>query len=259
MYSSLILSIIASSAPALVATKSTHVNSGGSKSSIQTGFDVSWPQCNKSLPKNPLFGIVGVNDGLANNTNPCFATEFAWANASSGTTAQPKVALYVNTANPGNLNVADWPKSGTNVYGTCSGGDTTACAYQYGLNMAQADIGRIGTVNPAGYSWWLDVETQNSWETNTVNNVADLEGMTAYFESIGTSVGLYSTAYQWNQIVGNSVSTGSNLNGLNSWLPGASNYSGAQSNCKLPGLTTSSKATVAQYVARQTDYDVSCI
>ncbi|HZC74863.1 MAG TPA: hypothetical protein VE220_02720, partial [Gaiellaceae bacterium] len=35
-------------------------------SSPTTGFDVSYPQCSGSYPSNPLFGIVGVNGGLAN-------------------------------------------------------------------------------------------------------------------------------------------------------------------------------------------------
>jgi hypothetical protein len=41
------------------------------------GNDVSWPQCGKTLPSGQAFGIVGVIGGLANNTNPCFATELA--------------------------------------------------------------------------------------------------------------------------------------------------------------------------------------
>ena len=39
------------------------------------GNDVSWPQCGKALPKGQTFGIVGVNNGLANNTNPCLKTQ----------------------------------------------------------------------------------------------------------------------------------------------------------------------------------------
>src|SRR4051795_6980992 len=45
------------------------------------GNDVSWPQCQNDtssqgpLPTGAVFGIVGLNDGLANTTNPCFGTE----------------------------------------------------------------------------------------------------------------------------------------------------------------------------------------
>ncbi|MEO8282285.1 MAG: hypothetical protein ABI568_02585 [Pseudarthrobacter sp.] len=65
------------------------------------GNDVSWPQCGKALPKGQTFGIVGVNNGLANTSNPCLATELSWAGSSTGAAGQPKAALYVNTANPG--------------------------------------------------------------------------------------------------------------------------------------------------------------
>jgi hypothetical protein len=57
------------------------------------GNDVSWPQCGKPLPKGQTFGIVGVNNGLANNTNPCLKTQLTWAGTSKGGTGQPLVAL----------------------------------------------------------------------------------------------------------------------------------------------------------------------
>lgn len=237
-------------------------SSGGSTSTVQTGNDVSWPQCGKPLPKGQLFGIVGVNDGLANATNPCFATELAWAEASVGATNQDKASLYVNTANPGNLGVADWPTSGSSIkYGTCTGGDDQACAYQYGWNMAELDAQtRIDANNPANFKWWLDVETDNSWEagsTGIANNVADLEGMTDYLQDIGGRVGLYSTAYQWNQIAG-TITSASSLYGLDSWLPGSNSLNGAKSACSLSGLTNG-QTTVTQYVAKRVDYDYSCV
>lgn len=202
---------------------------------------------------------MGVNGGLANTSNPCFTAQLAWANSSVGGTGQAKAALYVNTANPGNLHVASWPTKGTNVYGQCSGGDDQACAYQYGWERALEDATIRNVPNPSSYMWWLDVETVNSWETNTANNVADLEGMVAYFQSIGATVGIYSTAYQWGQIAGPAVTATSNLNGLDSWLAGAKNVSDAQTKCALPGLTANSKVTVVQYIAKQLDYDYSCI
>lgn len=224
-----------------------------------TGNDVSWPQCSKTLPTGQRFGIVGVNDGLANTTNPCFETELTWANQSLGGTGQDLASLYVNTANPGNLGVADWPTSGTSTkYGTCDGTDTAACAYQYGFNMATLDATtRIGNHQASAYMWWLDVETGNSWESNTANNRADLEGMTDYFTSLGARVGLYSTSSQWQQIA-ESVPNTSSLYGLSSWLPGASSLSAAKVNCSQAGLT-GGIVSVTQYVSHHIDYDYSCI
>src|SRR5207237_337724 len=138
------------------------------------GNDISYPQCGKSLPSNQAFGIVGVNGGLANTTNKCLKDQLVWANKSSGITVQPKIGVYVNTANPGGLNTDSWPKDNTdpagntapNDYGTCDHGDTTACAWQYGWNRAVEDIRDRFTpaataaniaADPVKYRWWLDI------------------------------------------------------------------------------------------------------
>lgn len=228
------------------------------------GNDVSWPQCDKALPKDQAFGIVGVNNGLANTTNPCLAEQLVWAEGSSGVTVQPKVALYVNTANPGHAG-SWWPTSNDyggktvdNPYGTCDGAADAACAYMYGYAKAYDDAVIRGIDGPEKYLWWLDVETENSWSTDKNANRADLEGMTAYFQSIGASVGIYSTSYQWGQIVGK-VSLGSNLYTLPSWLAGARTLNGAKNKCLDPPLTAGGKVTLTQFVSRGFDYDYSCI
>src|SRR5437660_7040803 len=87
----------------------------GGGSSPTAGYDASYPQCGGSYPSNPLFGIVGVNGGLANNSNPCVSRELHWARAAPGQKrpSQPSVSLYINTGNPGAHRVGDWPGSGT--------------------------------------------------------------------------------------------------------------------------------------------------
>jgi hypothetical protein len=233
-------------------------------SSTPTGNDVSYPQCGKKLPSGQAFGIVGVNDGLANTTNPCLAKEIAWAQASSGATSQPPVSLYVNTANPGNL-VADWPKNNTDPsgntvtdpYGSCTGGDDQACAWQYGWNMADLDAQFRGVSNPGSYRWWLDVETINSWEPSTQHNRADLEGMVAYFKHLGSDVGIYSTASQWGQIAG-TVPSGTPLDSLKDWIPGARTLSQAKANCGSAPLTGGGQVTVTQWTTSPADSDYSC-
>lgn len=231
-------------------------------SSTPQGNDVSYPQCGKTLPSGQAFGIVGVNDGLATTTNPCLSTELTWAAQSTGATAEPKVQLYVNTANPGGLNTPSWPTSGSSTkYGTCDGSNSPACAYLYGQNRAQDDAQTRGVPSPAGYLWWLDVETANTWDSTvggTARNVADLEGMTDYFQGIGARVGLYSTAAQWSQIVGSSVSPTSTLNGLSNWRPGASGLPGAKANCALTPLTRGGTVTVTQYT-KNFNYDYACV
>jgi hypothetical protein len=241
------------------------------------GYDISWPQCASALPQGQAFGIVGVNGGLANNTNPCLADQLAWARTSLGGTSQPPLALYVNTANPAAGLATWWPSSNTypawsptpvpNPYGQCTGGDTPACSYVYGYAKAWDNATIRGVPDPASHFWWLDVETENSWGPDPVANRAALEGMAHYYlDVLGVAgLGIYSTGYQWTRIVGGigpvwsgTESFGpSNLNGLPSWLAGATSLAGAQANCSAPALT-GGLVTMTQYVMNDLDHNHSC-
>lgn len=234
--------------------------------SAPTGDDVSYPQCTGTLPVGQAFGIVDVNGGTANTTNPCLAVEIIWAQNSTGGTRQPKVSFYVNTANPGNHKVSDWPVNnndpvtGNRVkdpYGTCAGKDNQACAWQYGWNMADLDAQTRGVSDPGGYRWWLDVETINSWQSSAQSNRADLEGMVSYFRHIGATAGIYSTAKQWDPLVG-TVKSSSPLYGLPSWIPGAKTLSNAEKNCRLAPLIHRGTVMVTQWTTKSGNSDFSC-
>lgn len=255
--------------------------SGGSTTTVPTGLDISWPQCGTRIPTTQAFGVVGVNGGLATTTNPCLQDQLVWASKSLGGTKQDKVQLYVNTANPGGLGTASWPTTNTdslgnvanNSYGVCDGSDSIACAWQYGWNRAAEDVvlrfqpaaTQAGVSNLASsYVWWLDVETSNTWKANgsafnNQSNAVVLEGMTSYFKSAGGRVGLYSTSYQWNQIVGGSVAIASNLNGLASWLAGSTTLKSAKQTCNASALTTGGSVVLTQYVSKNLDYNYSCL
>lgn len=249
------------------------------------GYDISWPQCDsRKLPSDHAFGVVGVNGGLASNTNPCLSDQLVWASSASGAANQDKVQLYVNTANPGEVieqyNVTTWPENNvdgtgfatTNPFGTCTGSVDVACSWQYGWNRAQeANTDRFvpaaavaGVSQTASnYVWWLDVETENSWQTEGPNaqeqNVATLEGMKAYFELVGADVGLYSTAYQWSVITGNKISADSNLNALPNWRPSGSNLNNAKANCTVDPLTPGGYISLTQFVRKNLDHNYSCV
>jgi hypothetical protein len=275
----------------LVAAIASPVSAARPTTTSTAGNDISWPQCGRTFPTGQAFGIVGVNDGLANNLNPCLGpyggggpatSELVWAWGSNGTSKLPKAALYVNTADPGK-GVADWPKDnidrngqdegpypglGLDPWGTCDGSDSQACAWQYGWDRAVWDVywlggaashARLNALQGAAstYTWWLDVETANSWETGSglANNVADLQGMVTAFKAAGAPVGIYSTSYQWGQITGGS--TAGNLAGLADWIPGARTQSAARSNCSLPSFTAGA-VTTTQWFGRPFDGDWAC-
>lgn len=249
---------------------------GSSGSGI--GADISSPQCasagssaiSPSVPGDQAFGIVGVNGGLANRTNSCLAPELAWAASSRGGTSQPTVQLYVNTANPGRQ-ASVWPTSNTvpngptvtNPYGTCTGGYDKPCSYMYGWTRAYEDATVRGISSPASYRWWLDVEiggpTGATWQSDTTQNRADLEGMTAYFTSIGAQVGLYSTSYQLGLVTG-TVPASSSLYRLPSWIAtGTTTLAAAQRACAGPALTGGGTVVMTQFVAGGFDRNASCV
>ena len=186
------------------------------------GADVSHPQCGRPLPTGQAFAVVGVNGGTATTTNPCLAEQLAWAAGSTGATVHDDVQLYVNTANPGPAGT--WPLSGENRYGACDGSNSLPCV-----------------------------------DGGATRNFAVLEGMTEYFTSIGSrGVGLYSTQYQWDLIVGDGVAPTSSLNGLSNWRPTGNTLEGAQANCDLAPLTPGGVIEITQFTT-DLDYNHSCI
>jgi len=224
------------------------------------GADVSYPQCGRDLATGHAFAIVGVNGGKPTTTNPCLAEQLAWAAQAAGGTVHDDIQLYVNTANP--AGAGSWPQSGSNPYGDCDGSNSRPCAYQYGWERAHDDATIRGISHPEQYMWWLDVEVANSWDYGPgghTRNAAVLEGMTDYFTSIGSrGVGLYSTRYQWNAIVGDGVQSTSSLNGLSNWRPTGNTLEGAQANCGLAPLTPGGVIEMTQFTTDR-DYNHSCI
>lgn len=236
-----------------------------------TGYDISYPQCGSAYPANPAFGIVGVNGGLANDANSCFSSELSWAQGSTGLTSppQPAVSLYINTADPGpgtsTRPIADWPTSGSSTaYGTCTGGWTTACAYVYGEARASYSYGLVPSTTALSAPWWLDIETANSWATSSTSgytslNIATIQGFIAGLQSSGAggSVGIYSTASQWQTITGlNATTSQSYFSSQPDWVAGAGSLAGAKSNCSAS--FTGGRVTLAQYPSGGFDADYAC-
>lgn len=247
------------------------------------GADISWPQCTTPTAKWPsdqAFGVVGVNDGLASGTNPCLAQQLVWAAGSRGGTTQPRTQLYVNTANPGkafkddpSLPRTTWPTANVDPdgepvavparYGICGGGTagltSLACSYVYGWNRAHDDVHDRGVPAGVAYRWWLDAETDGSWQTDQNLNRATLEGMTDMFRSTGGSVGLYSSPGEWKQLFG-TVPTSSQLVRLPTWKAvGPTTLSAAQAACSTGAFTSAGRTEMVQYVAGGFDRIVSCV
>jgi hypothetical protein len=239
----------------------------------EVGVDVSYPQCDTDLPDERAFAVVGVNGGIATIGNPCLAEQLEWSQDASGAVpGQPVTQLYLNTANPGQMVelVSTWPDQGATPYGECDGGNSAACSWRYGWDRARTSVvlfflpaaREAGMdVMPGQYVWWLDVETSNTWQEGSddalARNLATLEGMTAYLDTWGAVVGIYSTHQQWRQIVG-TVPADSPLAGRRSWLAGSVTADQAAAACYLEPLLPRGPVTLSQYVPDDLDLNRSC-
>ena len=240
----------------------------GGGSSPTTGYDISYPQCSGSYPANPLFGIVGVNGGLANNANRCLGSELRWVGDAPGQKRpnQPPLSLYIDTANPGGHHVADWPNGGTTpLYGGCDGLLTNACSYIYGEQRALHSYRLVAAHDPAGAKtapWWLDVELQASWAGTYQLNIAALQGFIAGLYNAGATgpIGIYSTSAQWHDITGlTAQTTAAAFNAhLPDWVAGTkATLPQARQNCTNGGFTGVAP-TLAQYRLGQLDANLRC-
>ena len=173
---------------------------------MASGFDISWPQCDRIRPAPPYgFGVVGVTDGHLFSTNPCLAQQWAWATG-NGSFA----AVYLNTdAPPLNQLVG---LSVAKAWG-CADLDMACVLDQWGRQGVLQALRAAGPISAP--MWWLDVETGNQWLPETGANAIVLNGMIQQLEAAGKHVGLYSTSQQWKQIAGGFAPQ------LPVWIPGA--------------------------------------
>ena len=164
-----------------------------------TGYDISYPQCGGAYPTG-AFGIIGVDAGYPfGHYNPCLADEVSQT---------PNAALYLNTGYDPVYTQVD----GTHSLQACvdqstsvSGSSSQMAAWAVGCSEASRSIAYAasqGVTNPS--SWWLDVETANSWSSTDLSlNQYTLQGLVdTVLRQSPAAVGIYSTRNQWTTIVG---------------------------------------------------------
>ncbi len=228
------------------------------------GVDVSYPNCG-TLPTGGDFAVVGVNAGVGTTTNPCFADQRAWAATLPGT-VHSTADVYLNTQNAEPpAPAAWWPGSDAtrrgravrSPYGACSGGATRACAWVYGVSIADDDVQTRGVTGTVG-RWWLDVETANTWGPSATRNRAVLEGMATTLVAYGQRVGLYSPTNEFPSLIG-AVPASSSLFSLPSWISHAADRAHALRLCTTAPLTAG-RLLLVQWrdTAARVDRDVAC-
>lgn len=162
------------------------------------GYDVSWPQCGGSLPPVTGLSVVGVDHGRPLTTNSCLAAEVAWAGAS------PSAYFTLAYPTPG------WSASG------CSSADAACIAAAYGQATAAAALAQARSSGLAARVFWAAVVTANSWSSDQALNVDVVQAALGALTAAGFTAGVYSTASQWQAILG-SWTTSAPV-----WVPGSS-------------------------------------
>jgi hypothetical protein len=225
------------------------------------GYDLSFPQCDKTLPSAFAFIILGVNNGRAFDYNPCLTTLMTWALTGTPTgTQQPRLSFYLNIDNPGPEDPRGrWPTAGLSQPRPCDGSASLGCAYDYGWYAAQAAMTGAGG-HATSSPWWLDVETMNTWSGDVTSNVAVLEGAVALLKAAGVpSVGVYSSSRQWGEITG-AMTPDSPVNqpfaGLYNWLARAHSADEAPTLCSR--TFTGGRVKLVQYLSGGFDANYAC-
>ncbi|HSW78417.1 MAG TPA: hypothetical protein VLF88_00145 [Candidatus Babeliales bacterium] len=203
-----------------------------------TGSDVSYPNCSALVPKSS-FGIVGVNGGSVYSYNGCLAKE-----ASHYT----NLSLYINTG---------WYDQSLNINPnsprTCSAEDKNCLAYNYGFNAATQAVNYAKNQGVNSSTWWLDVETMNTWNSDTAQNQNSLQGSyDALKSNSATTIGAYSTTAQWQTI------TGGWKNGWPNW--GATTWDTAKQAAKYctGHQFTGGPTLLIQFNIKKLDQDYAC-
>jgi hypothetical protein len=221
----------------------------GAAAASGTGYDISYPQCGKTLPTSASFVVVGVNGGIPFKDNPCLGEQFRWVKK-----VKADYAFYVNSSNPGTANER-WGKPG---YHPCGGGAAEwNCAYNFGRSAAKHAYNYAARVTnaAAGHRFWVDVEHANTWsKTNKSMNIAVIQGMIDYLTlRTGRIAGIYAAPNHWNQIADNAKATG-----IPTWFAAASNRAGAQAKCAGGPVLNGGPLLMVQYVVKGLDYNYWC-
>jgi LysM repeat protein len=160
------------------------------------GFDISYPDCTRTLPSATGFMIVGLNDGRPFTTNPCFELEYAAARAS----ASP-ASVY--------LNAAYAPSLIRHVTGNCTSAAEAQplsrrqrVAYALGCSEARTSRRMLGGLPTA--TIWIDIEPANTWSKHPQINRATIAGFvdTLLTQDPRPIVGVYSSAAYWRHLTG---------------------------------------------------------
>ncbi len=222
------------------------------------GADISWPQCPEGLgiPQKRTLGapmpidaaeyvVIGLTNGPGFYPNPCLAEQVAWVRDRRLMAAAYAVASY-----PDADTLARYGGDGP-FDGSTSAGALRNTGYQ------QARF-NIASMRAAGFESpivWVDVEPvpDFEWSSDVVANAAVVVGAVRGYEDAGYDVGVYSTPYLWEGVVGD-LSLG-----VPEWrAAGQTSREEALERCGPDWVIQGGPAVLGQWVEIGRDMNVTC-
>jgi hypothetical protein len=210
------------------------------------GADISWPQCppgmgieHKETSGQPMptgeaeYVVVGLTNGPGFHANPCLAEQVAWVRERG-----LLIAAY---------SVISWPDEDAQE--------------QYdglrGAGYAQAQF-NVASMEAAGLDTplvWLDVEQVPfyEWSASTAANAQVVVGAAQGYLDAGFRVGVYSTPYIWESLVGD-LSLG-----VPEWrAAGQTSKAEALSRCGKDWSIQGGEPVLGQWVQDSRDKNITC-
>jgi hypothetical protein len=222
------------------------------------GADVSWPQCPKGMgiPEKrsqgaPMpvdeaeFVIVGLTNGPGFTPNPCVADQVTWVQERELMAAAYAVASYPDDAT---LERYSWdgPYGGETLKGQLR---------NVGYQQARFNLDTMVDAGLQTPVIWIDVEPvpHFEWSGNLAANAAVVQGAARAYTDAGYAIGVYSTPYLWETVVGD-LSLG-----VVEWrAAGETSRDEALDRCGDDWSIQGGPAILGQWVSDHRDHNVTC-
>lgn len=223
-----------------------------------TGGDVSWPQCPKGMgiPQKrslglpmPLpsarFVILGLTNGPGFTPNPCLADQVQWVKA-----RHLMAAAYAVNSYPDDETLDRYRRKGP-----FDGSTELGALSNVGYQQARFNLGTMAAAGLHSPVIWLDVEPVPvfAWSSDREANAAVVVGAARGYTDAGYQIGVYSTAYLWDTVVGD----------LSLEVPewraaGQTSRTEALRRCGDESVIQGGPAVLAQWVEDNRDRNVTC-
>ncbi|MBV9099161.1 MAG: peptidoglycan-binding protein [Frankiaceae bacterium] len=237
----------------MTAAVATHGSEATTSTTYTHGYDVSWPQCSDSgngskaahMPSSSgTYVILGLTHGAGHTVNPCLGAQLQWAKDHN-----VMVGAYLVPSYPTARELA---RADSGPYGNCGTNDVACRAGNDGSRQAREALNTMQAAGVPAPMVWVDVEFRHKypWSKNQSVNARVVEGVIKRLQSSDVAVGIYTTSYMWQHIVGDY-----RVN-LPNWLPaGDGKVADAEAKCKTTG--SGGVTWIGQYT-RSFDENVTC-